>query len=173
MPTASVVIPTRNRAPYLAVALDSLLREGADVLVVLDGTDPASEAVAHERGVRVLALEAPRGLNAARNAGIEATDGELVIFVDDDVEVRPGWRQALLDAADREPEIEVFTGPIFARIEDHAFRSCGREGPPVSFPALGPADPPAPHAWGANLAIRRRASERIGPFDASHWTGAG
>src|SRR3712207_9048773 len=55
-------------------------------------------------------------------------------------EVRPGWLEALLAAAAAEPDVDVFTGPIFARFEDHAFRACGREGPPITFTDLGPDD---------------------------------
>src|SRR4051794_2609148 len=169
MPPASVVIPTRERAGYLAVALDSVLPQardaGAEVLVVLDGPDAAGEAVARERGVPVVAHDAPRGLNAARNTGIAHTTGELVAFVDDDVEVRPGWLAALLGAAREHAGADVFTGPVFARFEDHPFRTCGREGPPITFLDLGAVDTDAPHAWGANLAVRRMAFERVGLFD--------
>jgi GT2 family glycosyltransferase len=170
---ATVVIPTRGRPSYLAVALRSVLAQADDVVVVLDGPDPASDAVARAAGARVVAHDAPRGLNAARNTGLESAGGDLVVYVDDDVEVRPSWLEALLAAAEREPDVDVFTGPVFARFEDHAFRTCGREGPPVTFLDLGPVDADAPHAWGANLAIRRSAFDRVGPFDAGHWTGAG
>src|SRR3954470_1391501 len=168
---ASVVVPTRDRSAYLGVALDSVLPQaraaGTEVLVVLDGPDAESAAVASARGVRVISHTRSRGLNAARNTGIAETSGDLVVFVDDDVEVRPGWLDALLAAAAAEPEVDVFTGPVFARIEDHAFRMCGREGPPITFLDLGPVDVDAPHAWGANLAIRRGAFERVGSFDAA------
>src|SRR4051812_20496788 len=171
MPRASIVVPTRDRAPYLAVALDSLVPQaqaaGADVLVVLDGIDAASAAVARERGARAVSHTHARGLNAARNTGIAETGGELVVFVDDDVEVRPGWLDALLGAARELRDVDVFTGPVFARVEDHAFRTCGREGLPLTFLDLGADDTEAPHAWGANLAIRRGAFERVGRFDAS------
>src|SRR3954462_12353626 len=171
MPPASVVVPTRDRARYLAVALDSILPQAravsADVLVVLDGPDAESAAGASARGVRTISHARSRGLNAARNTGIAETSGDLVVFVDDDVEVRPGWLDALLAAAAAEPEVDVFTGPVFARFEDHPFRMCGREGPPVTFLDLGPVDVDAPHAWGANLAIRRSAFDRVGAFDAS------
>ena len=50
-------------------------------------------------------------------------------------------------------------------VEDHAYRTCGREGLPITFLDLGPADTDAPHAWGANMTIRRSALDRIGPFD--------
>lgn len=168
-PTASVIVPTRHRAGYLRVALASVLpqarAEEADVLVVVDGPDPESEAVARELGVRAIVHPEPRGLNAARNAGIAQTSGELVVFVDDDVEVRPGWLAALRAAAEAHPDVDCFTGPIAARIEDHRFPMCGREGPPVTFLDLGPDDRDAPHAWGANLTIRRSAFARVGPFD--------
>src|SRR4051812_9054288 len=165
----SVVVPTRDRARYLAVALDSVLPQAramdAEVLVVLDGPDAESAAVASARDARVISHARSRGLNAARNTGIAETSGELVVFVDDDVEVRPGWLEALVQAAHDEPEVDVFTGPVFARFEDHAFRMCGREGPPITFLDLGPVDVDAPHAWGANLAIRRSAFDRVGRFD--------
>src|SRR4051812_40057542 len=168
-PPASVIVPTRDRARYLAVALDSVLPQaraaGAETLVVLDGLDAESAAVASARDVRVISHTRSRGLNAARNTGVAETTGKLVVFVDDDVEVRPGWLEALVGAAAEHLDVDVFTGPVFARFEDHPFRICGREGPPVTFLDLGPVDVDAPHAWGANLAIRRPAFERVGRFD--------
>src|SRR3954453_9237809 len=144
MPAASVVVPTRDRARYLAVALDSLLPQAraldAEVLVVLDGPDAESAAVARQRGARVIGHARSRGLNAARNNGIAETSGELVVFVDDDVEGRPGWLEALVGEVRRETGGDVFSWPVFARFEDHAFRMCGREGPPVTFLDLGPVD---------------------------------
>src|SRR3954463_5258473 len=167
MLSAAVVIPTRARPAYLRVALASVLPRagGPELLVVLDGPDGASEAVARELGARVVAHDRPLGLNAARNTALDHTEAELVCFLDDDVEVRPGWLASLRAAAEACPDVDVFTGPVFARFEDHPFRTCGREGPPVTFLDLGPVDVDAPHAWGANLAIRRGAFERVGLFD--------
>jgi GT2 family glycosyltransferase len=165
-PTVSVVIPTRHRAAYLDVALASLAAERAEVLVVVDGPDAESESIAARHGAVVVVHERPLGLNAARNTAIDATDGDLIAFVDDDVAVHPGWLAALRDAAARLTDVDCFTGPIVGRIEDHAFPMCGREGPPLTFLDLGPADVDAPHAWGANMTIRRSAFDRIGRFDA-------
>jgi GT2 family glycosyltransferase len=164
---AAVAIPTHRRAAYLDVALASVMAQGAaEVLVVDDGPDEATRAVAERHRARYLRHEAPRGLNAARNTALAATDADLVCFVDDDVEVRPGWLAALVTAASECPdEVAVFTGPIRARFEGHRFRMCGREGPPVTFLDLGAADRDCEHAWGANMAVRRTAVERAGPFD--------
>jgi GT2 family glycosyltransferase len=167
---AAVAIPTQRRASYLEVALASVMAQardaGVEVLVVDDGPDDATRAVAERHGARYLRHDAPRGLNAARNTALAATDADLVCFVDDDVSVRAGWLSALVEAARACPDdVAVLTGPIHARFEDHRFRMCGREGPPITFLDLGAADRDCDHAWGANMAVRRSAVARAGPFD--------
>src|SRR3954469_22477867 len=176
-PRAAIVIPTRNRPRYLDVALASIAPQAAahdaEIVVIDDGPDDATRAVAARHGARYVAHDAPRGLNVARNTAIDATGAALVVYVDDDVEVWPGWLGALLAAADAgPPEVGVLTGPIRPRLEGHRFRSCGREGPPLTFLDLGPDDTDATRAWGANMAIRRAALERVGRF-AEHLVNGG
>lgn len=169
-PTAvSVVIPTRNRADYLAVALASLARqdlvEAYEVLVVDDGSTDRTNEVAVGEGARCIQFPEPRGLNAARNAGVRMSSAPLIAFLDDDVSVPPGWLRALVKGAERHPEAEAFGGPIRARLEGPAPRACGREDPPITTLDLGPHDVVTSVVWGANMAIRRGAFERVGPFD--------
>jgi GT2 family glycosyltransferase len=174
-PSASIVIPTRARLPYLEVALSSIAPQaaqlGVEVLVVDDaGPSRAARALSERFGARYEPHPGPLGLNVARNTGVERSHGELVVFVDDDVRVGDGWLAALLDAAREHPRIDVFTGPIRASLEGRGgwgSRSCGRERPPVTTLELGPHDTDARFAWGANMAIRRGALERVGPFDVS------
>jgi GT2 family glycosyltransferase len=162
------VIPTRHRASYLDVALGSIVPQAhaarAEVLVVSDGPDLPTEAVCWRHKVRRVEVPADSGLNAARNAGARAAGGELVVLVDDDVEVLDGWLKALLDAASADPQCEVFGGPIIPRLEGGP-RACGREPPPITALDCGPADRDVDAVWGANMAIRRSALTRIGPFD--------
>src|SRR3954465_6474608 len=93
--TASIIVPTRARAGYLDVALASIAPQaaaaGAELLVVDDEPSDAAEGVARRHGARYVAHASSRGLNAARNTGIDAARAELLVFVDDDVAVRPGW----------------------------------------------------------------------------------
>lgn len=177
VPPATIVVPTRGRAGYLDVALASfapqLVATGAEVVVVVDGPDPESVAVAERHRARVVAHETPRGPNAARNAGWRAAQGELVVFVDDDVEAPLTWLPALLAAAASTPERDVFAGPIRAAIEGGGPRSCGRDDPPITTLDHGPADVDVPVGWSANLAIRRAALETVGGFDESIEVGAG
>jgi glycosyltransferase involved in cell wall biosynthesis len=168
-PAVSVVVPTRGRAGYLEVALDSLQsQEGApphELLVVDDGSIDATKGVLERRGLRSLRLPPPGGLNAARNAGVGATSSELVAFVDDDVQVPPGWLRAVVEGAARHPEAEAFGGPIRARFEGPVPRGCGREDPPLTVIDLGSEDRPCELVWGANMAVRRSAFDRVGRFD--------
>jgi GT2 family glycosyltransferase len=170
-PTASVIVPTRGRPQYLQVALASIAPQvnaaAAELLVVDDGPDEASRLAAERHGAHYVAHAAPRGLNAARNTGIDHARSDLFVFVDDDVQVRPGWLDAILRGAGEHPQVGVFAGPIHARFEDHPLRSCGREGPPITSLELGPVDREADHAWGANMTVRRSAIERAGPFDSA------
>lgn len=172
-PPASIVIPTRARPRYLEVALASIAPQahaaGAEVIVVDDaGPSPAIRELTERFEARYEPHPAPLGLNVARNTGVERSRAELIAFVDDDVDVRPGWLNALLEAARDNPETQVFTGPIRPRLEGRAPRSCGREGPPITALDLGGRDTAdVRYAWGANMAIRRTALDLIGPFDVA------
>ncbi len=171
-PRASIVVPTRGRLDYLRVALNSIAPQaaaaGAELVVVDDaGASQEARALAARFGARYEPHQRPLGLNVARNTGVERSDGELVVFVDDDVEVCDGWLDALLAATAAHAEREVFTGPILPRLEGAPPHSCGRESPPITSLDLGPDDIPTRFAWGANMAIRRAALDRVGPFDVS------
>src|SRR4051794_13221278 len=112
---ASICFPTRARRDYLAVALASVAPQaaahGAEIVVVEDAAaDAATEALVTGHGGRYVALGRPRGINAARNAAAAAAGGDLLCFLDDDVEVWPGWLEALLRAPAAQPR-DVFRGP--------------------------------------------------------------
>jgi len=165
---ATIIIPTRGRPDYLEVTLSSVAPQvaaaGAELLVVDDGHDASVAPVAARHGVRVLSTGGRRGANAARNAGVAATDGDPVVFIDDDVRAPAGWLRALLDGVAGAPDVDVFGGPILAELKGGP-RSCGREGAPITALDLGPADRDVELVWSANMAIRRRALERVGPFE--------
>ena len=172
MDSPSIVVPTRDRLGYLEVALESIAaqagEQGAEIVVVDDGgPSPRARELSERFGARYEPHEQPRGLNVARNTGVQLSSGELVVFVDDDIRARPGWLAALVEGARENPGVDVFTGPILARLEGRPPRSCGRERPPITTLDLGERDADAEYAWGTNMAIRRSALRRIGEFDVS------
>ncbi len=171
LPPATIAVPTRDRAGYLEVALASIALQaaavGAELLVISDGPDAETAAVAQRHGARLVVLPGGSGLNAGRNRAISEAAADLVVFVDDDVFAPAGWLAALLGGAAECPDVDVFGGPIRPVLEGGGPRTCGREPAPITSLDLGPLDRDAPFVWGANMAIRRRALERVGPFDQS------
>jgi glycosyltransferase involved in cell wall biosynthesis len=170
-PAVTVVVPTRGRAAYLEVTLESLRGQRTDttheLLVVDDGATDATRVVAERLGVRCVSHGERRSLNAARNTGVREASANLIAFVDDDVLAPPGWLDALWRGAVRHGDAEAFGGPIRARFEGRAPRGCGREDPPITTLDLGPEDRQAEMVWGSNLAVRRTAIDRVGPFNES------
>ena len=91
-PLVSVVIPTYNRAELLKEAINSVLsQEGLDedfaieVIVVDDASvDATSEIVIQYPQVKYIRLAKNSGVSCALNAGIKASAGKYVAFLDDD-----------------------------------------------------------------------------------------
>lgn len=167
-PAASIVIPSLGRPDYLEVTLASVMPQasnlGAEVIVVSDGPDERTARVAQGRGAKFVSLPEERGVNAARNEGVRNARGDLIVFIDDDVEAPANWLEEVLSGARANPDREVFGGPIRPRLEQGP-RSCGREPGPISALDAGTEDRDIPFAWGTNMAIRRSAFERLGLFD--------
>lgn len=87
---ASLIIPTRNKAAFLARTLASLehqLHRELEIVIVDDGSEDATRQVVRGFDARFdlrYIRRAHRGRAAARNAAIRASRGELLIFCDDD-----------------------------------------------------------------------------------------
>src|SRR5580698_9733548 len=110
----SAVIPTRGRPELLLRAVRSALAQTLlqiEVVVVIDGEDPATELALHEvtrvdGRVRVVALAKSIGGSDARNRGVAEASGEWIAFLDDDDEWLPGKLQAQLKA------VKASTAPV-------------------------------------------------------------
>lgn len=106
MAAISVIIPVYNLEAYLPRCLDSVCGQTFDdfeAIVVDDGSTDRSAALAAEyrkkdRRFRLI-CQKNSGQGAARNAGIDASRGEYLLFVDGDDEILPGMLEALYKAA--------------------------------------------------------------------------
>lgn len=96
--SATVVIPVHNGKSTLGPCLDGLAQQtvrGLEVIVVDDGSTDASGLVARQHGAQV--IEQPcRGAAAARNRGVTAARGEIVLFTDSDCRPEPDWAERML-----------------------------------------------------------------------------
>lgn len=176
----SVILCTYNRCHNLKPCIGALAgQEGLDgvkwevVVVDNNSTDPTRatvESIAAESSIRIrYAFAGEQGLSFARNRGIQEAAGRYLCFIDDDIEVTPGWLSALyhcfLDFA-----CDAVGGPIHLH-------------PPRPLPAwirtdmqgfLGFRDLGAERRrldgrhefpFGGNMAFDRRVVERVGLFD--------
>jgi len=84
----SAIIPTYNRADYIAQAVSSCLAQTYpcyEIIVVDDGSTDNTPQVLGQFGTRIQVVRQKNGgLAAARNAGIRAATGQYLGFLDDD-----------------------------------------------------------------------------------------
>jgi glycosyltransferase involved in cell wall biosynthesis len=87
-PLVSVVIPTYNRWPMIAEAVQSVLTqtfEPFELIVVDDGSVDPTMALLNRRDSRLIVVSQRRaGVAAARNAGVAVSRGKYIAFLDSD-----------------------------------------------------------------------------------------
>jgi glycosyltransferase involved in cell wall biosynthesis len=144
-----------------------------ELVVVVQGPSSAeiAETVRRELGRREgrVIMQPGRGVCRARNAAIEAAQGELVAMTDDDCEAQPDWLEVLVDRFRGTPSVGLVGGALVAPPRS-------RRGP-ATIPACSPAETlyepavsghtaPAGFVWlAANFAVTPAAAQAIGPFD--------
>ena len=181
-PEVSVVVPTFRRPRLLTRCLTALARQdappdGFEVVVVDDGSgDSTGEVVtAAARGaeVRLETLPVNSGPAAARNRGIEAARGGLILFLDDDVEATPTLvsthrrlhaesgddrHRGILGLVRWAPDLRVTP---FMRWLDRS----GHQFAYDTWLRPGPVAPPYGAFYTANLSMRRSLLVEVGGFD--------
>jgi hypothetical protein len=99
--TVSVLLPTYNRAGYIAQAIDSLLAQTCrpfEIIVLDDGSsdDTASVCTKYKQDVIYVGLPENRGKTAAINHGLAMARGEFIWIMDDDDIAPPHALRTLL-----------------------------------------------------------------------------
>lgn len=112
----SVIVPCFNHGEFVGEAVESVVgaaREDLELVVVDDGsTDERTRAEMSAlcaRGIKVIRQE-NRGLSAARNAGIDASHGELIFPLDADDRMRCGWIDRAKELLHLDPKLGVVYG---------------------------------------------------------------
>ena len=113
-PLVSAVIPAHNAERYIGPAIESILAQPhrpIEIIVVDDGSDDATAAVARSFGppVRVIA-EPHAGAGAARNRGVEEARGEFLAFLDADDLWTPGKLACQLGCLQADPSLDYVLG---------------------------------------------------------------
>lgn len=120
-PRASVLIPTYGGLALTRLCLASLQRAAGalpfEIIVVdnasSDGT-PAHLRAVEQAGLlplRVVQNERNRGFSGATNQAAALARGEILVFLNNDTVVRPGWLEGLWGHLDQDPSIGLI-GPV-------------------------------------------------------------
>jgi GT2 family glycosyltransferase len=196
--STSIVIPLFNRVELTMSCIQALLEHTpeADVeLVLVDNgsTDATAQLLDGLAGDDVTLVRNATNLGFARacNQGAAAASGERLLFLNNDVVVRPGWLAPLQHALDADPTVAA-ASPLLL-FPDGLIQHGGvylfdvphlpaQEGQIVFGPSLRhyrqPGDLPAAHVAGpvpaltaASMLVRRDAFEQAGGFDEGYWNG--
>lgn len=175
----SVMICTWNNCRRLALTLDAIGRcripAGLqwEVVIVNNNCTDDTPSVARSRRDRlplVYVEERRQGLSRARNAGLQAATGRLVIFTDDDVTPCAEWVETYWAAYRDRPRGFYFGGRLTPDYETAAPEP--DLYPLAAFPITGLDYGPRPRLLepherflGANWACPADALRRVGHFD--------
>lgn len=114
-PDVSIIIPVFNKLALTQPCLESIWRAGAaasfEIVVVDNGsTDGSREWLAEqEQAGRLRAVINPDNLGFARgcNVGAAAARGRYLLFLNNDMEVTPGWLDPLVGTLDNDPDAGI------------------------------------------------------------------
>jgi glycosyltransferase involved in cell wall biosynthesis len=175
----TVLLATHNGADTLPQTLDSLCRLDTAglpwrVVAVDNASTDATPRIlrGYEQRLPLTILhEKRRGKNHALNRALDAASGDVLLCIDDDVVLDPGWLRAIKAVFDAHPEMDIVCGPVEplwpAPVPDWLLEAI----PPYPSYCITPADVPegpcSPRlVLGANMALRMsvfRAGHRWNP----------
>jgi len=173
-PFCSVIVPTRNRPEQLRRCLEGLSeleypRDRLQVIVVDDGG--GGSEIEHLAPALRPAIVITRGVGpaAARNAGVERAEGELLTFIDDDCRPHRDWLERLAARYRMAPE-EAAGGRTVNGLSESLCSEAAQLVIDVGY-AQNNLGPPS-RRWFTtnNLAVPRAGFHAIGGFDPSYRT---
>ncbi|MEJ5351534.1 MAG: glycosyltransferase [Melioribacteraceae bacterium] len=180
-PLVSVIICTYNREKYLPSALHSLKNQTVDkkkyeIIIVNNNSTDNTEEISKrfikenpELNIKYV-VETQKGLSAARNRGIKESDGEIIIFIDDDAEVTPNYVEEAIKFFQTYDDVDAMGGKIIPKYED------GKEPEWMSIFLWGLVTksdwgnkirkyPYSKSPYGCSMALRKNALYDVGMFN--------
>ena len=123
-PTISVIIPTYNCAHYIAESIQTVLLQtqpASQILIVDDGSIDNTQTVVEQfDDRRIQYIRNPHaGVSAARNKGLDLSNGEFIAFLDADDLWRPEMLERQLRILGQRCEI-VYSFTNFVRFDNES-----------------------------------------------------
>lgn len=111
-PLLSIIIPHHNGCHHLTTCFNALRSQTYQRLeIILADNGSSDDSVPLTRRdfpeVKILELGRNLGLTGAINRAIELAQGEVIVPLNNDTEVAPGWAQAIVDTLHAHPEAGI------------------------------------------------------------------
>ncbi|MHA1684442.1 MAG: glycosyltransferase [Promethearchaeota archaeon] len=119
----SIIIPTYNDKRNLVQCLRAIFKsskEPREVIVVDDASDDGTGSIQDEFEVTYLKHGRNRGPGAARNTGASVATGEVLLFIDSNVQVRDDTIRKVMNAHEN-PEISIYQGIASKKAANEGF----------------------------------------------------
>lgn len=164
----SVIVPVYNTAQYLERVFAALLKQdypqdAYELIFVDNGSSDNSIAILERFPQIRLFREPERGSYAARNHGVREARGDILAFTDSDCYPVPGWLNAIVRSFS-EPGAQVLLGPRIPPVQDSWVRLVADYENKKAEIVCASSDPELYFGYTNNMAVRRSAMERFGPF---------
>jgi glycosyltransferase involved in cell wall biosynthesis len=165
----SVIIPFYNAERFIDDCVRALLAQSYPaerfeiVMVDNNSTDRSAEIVARYPRVRMLS-ERKQGAYAARNRGLAAASGRLLVFTDPDCVARHDWLERLARAMD-DPAAMVVMGRDRPVGPSRGVRLLGAYDDAKERLVMASDDPRVYYGHTNNMITRASLFERFGPFE--------
>lgn len=182
----SVIIPTLNRAIYLKKTLNSILFQNFspdryEIIIIDGGSSDTTKEICNDVITQFpnhsiyYIYEPEPGLLSGRHRGVRESCGEILVFVDDDIEATEGWLSAIYRTF-KDPTVQIVGGKNLPKYEieppywiaqmwtttQYGGRVCGY----LSLLDLGDEqlDIHPNYVWGLNFSIRKDVINTLGGF---------
>jgi len=165
-PRVSVVVCAYNAERTMDRCLASLAvlnYPDYEVIVVNDGSQDRTGEITESYDFCRLINQPNKGLSAARNAGAEASTGDIVAYTDSDCVADPDWLTYLVAKMEMS-DLAACGGPNFPPPEDDLVPAAVAVAPGGPTHVLI-SDEIAEHIAGCNMAFRRDVLLQLGGFD--------
>ena len=143
-------------------------RPADDIVLVVDYNDELFLKATETFSVRVIPNQETKGLSGARNSGVAASTGDIIVFLDDDARAEPTWLAEIIVPFD-DPRVAGVGGWVLPRWSSETptwFPDSFLWVVGCSYDGLPPSGAHIRNPIGASMALRRDVCERTGGFHA-------